>query len=261
MTADFQDVTIQGELTYRITDPKLLSSLLDFTVDTRGRYQSEDPAKLNDRLIHACQLLARGFVQQRRLREVLVSSDAILAHISAGLASAEAVSMLGIEVLGLSILAVKASPEMAKALQAEAREKLLEEADQAVFERRNAAIESERTIKENELRTEIAVQEKQREVRETKLAADIAVEEQRVQLVDQRVENDRKESQAKADALRATLEPLKDVDWRTLLAARSEGDGSRQMIAMAFRDLAENSQIGNLNITPDLLGSLLKEEG
>ena len=149
---------------------------------------------------------------------------------------------------------------MANALQAEAREKLLEEADHAVFERRNSAIETERKIKENELQTEIAVKEKQREVRETELNADIAVEEQRVRFVDQRVENDRKESQARADALRANLEPLKDIDWRTLMAAQSDGDGTRQLIAMAFRDLADGATIGNLNITPDLLSSLMNSE-
>ena len=73
-----------------------------------------------------------------------------------------------------------------------------------------------------------------------------------------RVENERKESQSRADALRAILDPVKDVDWRTLMAAQSNGLDSRQLIAMAFRDLADKAdKIGNLNISPDLLGSLL----
>jgi hypothetical protein len=72
------------------------------------------------------------------------------------------------------------------------------------------------------------------------------------------VENERKESQSRADALRAILDPVKDVDWRTLMAAQSNGLDSRQLIAMAFRDLADKAdKIGNLNISPDLLGSLL----
>ena len=33
VTADFQDATIQGELTYRIGNPKLIAGLLDFSVD------------------------------------------------------------------------------------------------------------------------------------------------------------------------------------------------------------------------------------
>ena len=65
--------------------------------------------------------------------------------------------MLGVEILALSILSIKATPEMAKALQADAREKLLQKADEAIYARRNTAVELERQIKENELNTEIAV--------------------------------------------------------------------------------------------------------
>src|SRR5262245_36178321 len=57
VTSDFQDVTIQGELTCRIRDVKKVAALLDYTVDAHGRYRSDDPAKLNDRLIHAAQIL------------------------------------------------------------------------------------------------------------------------------------------------------------------------------------------------------------
>ena len=36
VTSDFQDATIQGELTYRITKPSQLAALLDYSVDTGG---------------------------------------------------------------------------------------------------------------------------------------------------------------------------------------------------------------------------------
>ncbi len=257
VTADFQDATIQGELTYRVSDPATLSGLLDFSVSPAGRHLSDDPSKLNDRLIHATQILARAFTQKQPLRELLVSSDTLVTQVLDGLKDSAAVGMLGVEILGLSILSIKATPEMAKALQAGAREQLLQEADEAVYARRNTAIELERQIKENELKTEIAVEQKRREVRETKLAADVALEQRRVELVDLAIENQRKESQARADALRAMLEPIKDIDWRTLMAAQS-GLDSGQLIAMAFRDLADNAEkIGTLNVSPDLLQSLL----
>ncbi len=122
----------------------------------------------------------------------------------------------------------------------------------------NAAVELERSIKENELNTEIAVELKRRQVRETQLQAEIALEQERAELVDRRVENERKESQSRAEALRAVIEPLKDVDWRTLVAVGSGGLDSRQLIAMAFRDLADNAEkIGTLNVSPDLLQALL----
>jgi hypothetical protein len=262
VTADYQDATIQGELTFRVNDPNRLSALLDFSVDWRGRYRSDDPSKLNDRLIHAAQILARGFTQRCELGQLLISSDALVEHMLSGLKVSEAVAMLGIEVLGLSILSIKATPEMAKAFQAGAREKLLQKADEAIYARRNTAVELERSIKENELNTEIAVEEKRRTVRETKVRADIAVEQERAELVDRRVENERKESQARADGLRAMLEPMKEVDWRTLMAAQSGGLDARQLIALAFRDLADKAEkVGNLNITPDLLSALLAPNG
>lgn len=260
VTADFQDATIQGELTYRITEPGEVVQLLDFGVDAAGRYRSDDPTKLNDRLIHATQILARGFTQKRPLRDLLVSSDELVATILAGVKQSPAVTRLGVEILELSILSIKATPEMSKALQADAREKLLQAADEAIYARRNTAVELERQIKENELNTEVAVEQKRRQIRETKIRADIALEQERTELVDRKVANEGKEAQARADALRAMLEPLKDVHWRTLMAAQSGGGDARQLIAMAFRDLADNAEkIGQLNISPDLLSTLLDD--
>jgi hypothetical protein len=261
ITSDFQDATIQGELTYRIKDPQRAAALLDFTVDATGRRHSDDPEKLTDRLVHATQILARSFTARHRLGELLVSSDNLVRETLAGLKQAEAVAMLGVEVLGLSVLSIKGTPEMTKALQADAREELLRKADEAVYARRNAAVLLERQIKENELNTEIAVEQKRRQVRETQMEAEIAVEQQRSQFVERRVENERKEAQARAEALRATLEPMKEVDWRTLMAASAGSLDPRALIAMAFRDLADNAEkIGRLNISPELLHSLLDSD-
>lgn len=260
VTADFQSITIQGELTYRVTNAVKLAGLLDFSVDGHGRYRSDDPAKLRERLIHATQILARSHAQGRKLDELIVGSDALVETVQTGLLQAKSVEMLGVEILGLSITAIKPMPDMAKAMEAAAREKMLGKADQAVYERRNAAVEMERQIKESELNTEIAVEQKRRQMREAKMAADIAVEQQRADLVGQRVENQRKEAEARGQALRATIEPLKEVDWRTLLAAGGNL-GSKQLIALAFHDLAENAEkIGQLNISPDLLASLLTDD-
>jgi hypothetical protein len=56
------------------------------------------------------------------------------------------------------------------------------------------------------------------------------------------------------------LEPVKTIDWRTLLAV-SSGLDSRQLISLSFQQLAENAgKIGELNISPDLLATLLAKE-
>src|SRR5215471_16799762 len=178
-TADFQAVTIQGQITYRVADPKRLASLLDYSVDKRRAYYSEDPRKLAERLVHALQTLTRAITQKQTLREVLVSSDAIVADVLGKLRQSEAVSALGVEILALSILAIHPTPETSCALEAEAREALQRRADEAIYARRNAAVEQERLIKESELNTEIAVEEKKRQIRETQMAAEIAVEQKR----------------------------------------------------------------------------------
>jgi hypothetical protein len=258
VTSDFQEVTLQGELTYRVVEPKKIADALDHSVTPRGAYRTQDPQRVAERLTHAGQVIARAFTQAHPLRELLVSSDGLRHEMLAQLERAPEATSLGVAVMGLSILALKPTPDMAKALQAEAREELLRKADDAVYARRNAAVEMERRIKESELNTEIAVEQKRRQVRETQMAAEVAVEQQRAGLVEQRVENERKEADARAHALRVTLEPLKSVDWRTLLAVGGGADAGLN-IALAFRELAENAgKIGEVNISPDLLATLLR---
>lgn len=258
-TSDFQAVTIQGQFTYRVADPKRLASLLDFSIDKRPAYCSDDPRKLSERLVHTLQTLTRAITQRLALRDALTSSDAIVAEALDGLKGAEAVSTLGVEILSLSILAITPTPETSRALEAEAREALQRRADEAIYARRNAAVEQERLIKESELNTEIAVETKKRQIRETQMAAEIAVEEQRAQLVDRRVENERKDADSRAYALTETLKPVRELDWKTLMMLGGNNGDPRTMIALAFQQMAENAQkIGELNISPDLLTALTK---
>lgn len=261
VTADFQEVTVQGQLSYRVKDPKRLAGMLDFTLSPDGLYASEDPELLGNRLVQAAQARTRSVLQRLGLRQALGSVDALAAELRQGLPGDEAVSMLGLELLGITVVSLRPTPEMAKALEAEVRERLKKEADDAVYERRNAAVEAERRIKESELNTEIAVEEKKRAIREKKMAADVAVEEARAALVGMQAANDRKAADGRAYALEAVLKPLKGADWRVLLAASTGSLDPRMMIASAFGDLAGNaSRIGELNISPDLLRSLLREE-
>jgi hypothetical protein len=257
-TADFQTVTLQGSLTYRVSDPAGLAAALDYSIRPNGSHVSDDPEKLPERLLQMAQVLARTAVQRLPLRDALVSSDPIVAEVLAGLRTSDPVRALGVEILGFSLLAIRPTPEIARALEAEAREALQGRSDEAIYARRNAAVEQERRIKESELETEVAVLAKQRQIREAQIAADIAVEEQRSALLERRVENDRRDADARAYALNATLEPLRGADWRTLMAVGAGSADPKLMIALAFRELAENAaKIGELNVTPDLLRSLL----
>lgn len=258
-SADFQETTVQGNLTYRIVDPERLAAILDYSVDHDGRYKSDDPSKVGERLIQSTQTAARAFIQSQRLRGLLTSSSQLVDAIRAALRQSATLQQLGVEVLDVSVGSIKADPEMAKALQAEAREQLLKEADEAIYARRNASVELERTIKENEIKTEIIVAEKQRQVNETKMGGEIAVEQQRSQLVETKAANERKEAEARGASLHAILAPVRDIDWRVLLAVQGDAQ-AETMISSAFDELARNAdRIGQLNITPDLLQSLLQK--
>jgi len=49
---DFQALTIQGHVTYRISEPKHAASMLNFTLKADGKtYESDDPEKLPQRIL------------------------------------------------------------------------------------------------------------------------------------------------------------------------------------------------------------------
>ena len=277
-TNDYQTVNIQGQISYKISNPKTLADVLDFTVDDSGQYKKNDIEKLNQRIINEAQTATSSFIHEIKLKDAIRSAKSIEERILEGLKSSQAIAMLGIDILGANILGIQATPEMARALETETREKLQQEADQAIYERRNFAVEQERKIKETELNTEIAVEEKQKQIaekkmesevqkadndrklREMKLAADIAVENQRKQLIEQKTANDKKEAETQGYVIETTLKPYKDIDWKTLTALNNNPD-PKFNISLAFRELAENAdKIGNLNISPDLLDSLLNDK-
>lgn len=261
-TADFQTVTVQGHLTFQVKDAKKLAGLLDYSIKPSGEYVSDDPAKLPARITHAAQTALRAEVQSRPLRRVLLEADAIAAKVQTTLVSSLSLGALGVEVLGFSVLAIKPVPETSKALEAEARERLLRDADDAIYNRRNNAVEQERKIRENELNTEVAVQTKQREIEETRLAGQIALEETRRQLVTTEAANSKTRAEAQAYSMRATLEPLAALDPKALQVLAGANADPRLAVAMAFQELAANAtKVGNLNISPELLDSLLTRNG
>lgn len=259
-TSDFQEVTIQGQVTYRIKDPRKTATLINYTLDrTGGAYATRDPEKLQLRIMNAVQVLTRSRVEKMPLRQTLAASAELCDSIISELVKLPEIVSLGVEVLGISILAIKPNPETARALEAEAREQLLKEADDAIYSRRNASVENERSIKENELRTEKAIQEKRNELESEQTAHEIAMENKRNELVVQAAENSRTESEAKAFAVEALVKAMQAADPAVVQAMVAGGIKPDRLIANAFQELAKNSErIGNLNISPDLLSELVQ---
>src|SRR5579859_6196931 len=227
-TGNFQAMTLQGQITYRITSPQTIVDLLNFTINPRTqRYLSEDPAKLKQRIINVIQMYTRDELQRLVLEEALGSATRLAATVLERVREDETLRAMGVECVSLFYTAIKATPEMTKALEAEVRETLQKRADQAIYSRRADAVEQERKIKQNELATSILLEQRRRE------------------LVSLQGENARKVAEFEAEAIRIRLAPYQDL-------------APSQLLALAFRDFASNAQkIGNLTITSEILEQVL----
>lgn len=279
-TGDFQEVSVQGQLVYRINDPEKTASLMNFTLKPEATsnnllYQTEDLEKLRNRIVNLAQVTMRTAIEQLSLRKALSSTEALVEDVKVAMRSAVMLEELGIEIIDLALTAIKPTPDTARALEAAMREKLLEEADVAIYRRRNASIEQERAVRENELNTELAIEAKQQQIEQRKLEAerglqeqrrqmqhdqldaDIEQEQQRTNLVELATKNGRKQADAKAYDIAETMQALSKVDARVLEAMTMANLNPEQLLAQAFRDLAGSAQkIGELNIAPDLLRAM-----
>jgi SPFH domain / Band 7 family len=239
-TGNYQAVTIQGQLTYRIIEPRRTVEMLNYVIDPQTRmHVSQDPERLKQRIIVTVQMETRRQVEGRPLEGVLGNAASISAEVHEEVRSRDLLAPLGVELLSLNFTSVSPNPEVGKALEAEYRESLLRRADEAIYARRAAAVEEEGKIKSNELEGEISLAR------------------ERERLIDLEAANDRKKSQAwgerreleagfTARASEMELAPYRDFDPRKLLA-------------LAMRDIGNNAgKVGNLNITSDLLADLLQ---
>jgi len=279
-TNDFQEVTVQGNLTYRITDPLAIAKALNFSLNEGANsYESDDPEKLANRIINRLQVLVRSHTQSLPLTEVLSLTPSTFLSIQKELSESAYLKNLGIEVLELSITAIKPSPETTEALRTRERERLLQDADNAIYLRRNAAVEAERKIRENELETEEAVEQKKRLIQQVKLdgvmeeqqkrqemmdiqlLSDIDLSKKREELVKQNRENERVEADALAYKITKQLEPVNTLKDQTVQALSMMGMQPSQIMAKAFTEFANNAEkIGELNINRDVFPEITKLE-
>jgi regulator of protease activity HflC (stomatin/prohibitin superfamily) len=239
VSRDYQDITIQGQLTYRIRDPQQAAGLLNYRINpTTGTYVSDDPDKLAGRVSNLVQIETRAEVAARSLPDVLREATALAASVAERLRAGPRLGELGVELLAISFLSVRPTPEVGKAMEAEFREALLRKADIAVYARRAAAIDEERTIKEKEL------------------ASDVALEEQRKQLIILKGANAIQDAEQRAKA--AEIDAQAQARASELQLAVFRGVEPRVLVAHALRELGQRAgQIGNLTITTELLASLL----
>ncbi len=276
LTEDFQELTIQGQIAWQITDPEKIAEQLDFTVNEQG-YINDDFVNLPERILNIAQEQLRAGICVMKLRAALKEGYRLADETLEKLKDNGEIGRLGLTLLALRITAIKANPETARALEAGEREKILQQADEATYRRRNAAIEQERTIQENELNTEIALKEKEREVQNQAILAkeeamraeakmererrenEILLEQKNQELVQMRSDNTKKTGEADAFSVKELMKAYNTIDPALMEAVKYTGMNPVQLLADGFRELAKNNgKIGQLNITPDIVQALMQ---
>lgn len=287
ITRDFQTVTVQGQISCRFEDYHEAVKAFDFSVNLRnGAYVDPPTPKLNKRMVNIVRVLVKNRIGNTVLTEAIQASRPLAEAVLKDLQTNPECRAMGIRVSGFSILQIRATPDTARALEAKTREEILKNSDDALYERRNASIEQERRVKENELNTELSVEEKRKGIKlaeldtkrrvlegntelekirtyseteqeQIKLDAQIELERKRQELADLKLANAKKEADAEAYRIGAVMEAYNKLSAEVLVALATLNMEPEKMIAQAFNNLATNSErIGTLNITPDLLESL-----
>jgi regulator of protease activity HflC (stomatin/prohibitin superfamily) len=251
-SSDYQDVTVQGILTYRTADPARLAGRVDFSLDlATGRYLSTPIDRVEVLLSQLAQEEVLRYLARTPIRELLRDGIARLREaVDAALAAAPQVPEFGLSVSGVRITGVRPSPDLEKAIEAPMRERIKQESDEAAFARRALAVEKERAIAENELQSRIELARREQLLIEQeganakRKATDVA-----------------ESSQIAALAEAGRVEVVEGAHQRVeaeRLEAMQQASGS-VLATVAATAFAEHiTSISNLQITPDLLGSIVQ---
>ena len=259
---DFQLASFQGSVQWRVADAERMASRFDFSLDLgTGQYREDPLDAIASALGALVRQLAEAGCRGQTLREILSrGTEPVRASIEVGLRGDPGVAELGVEIVAVRVAAIRPEAEVEKALRMPTREQIQQEADEASFRRRAAAVEKERAIQENELQNQI----------------ELATREE--QLVAQRGRNERLRVEEEAEALRIASEA---TAGRVRLEADAEADriGAVEgalvklerermavygelppnvLLGLAARSLAENlDHIDHLHLSPDLVAPLL----
>jgi regulator of protease activity HflC (stomatin/prohibitin superfamily) len=261
-TVDFQDVTVQATLTYRLVDPAVAAVRIDFSIDPdTGRWRAMPLEQVASLLTETAQQHALDLLARTALAPALTDGVTAVRHaIESGLADDARLAETGIALIGVRVVAIRPEPEVERALQTPTREQVQQDADRATYERRAVAVERERAISENELQSqiELARQEEQlvtqrganarREAEEAAAATQINVEAEAARterMAEAHAAATRVQGAARAAAEAAKLDAYRDVP-------------STILMALAAQELATNlPQINSLVLTPDLIAPVL----
>jgi len=265
-TSDYQDVVVQATVTFRVTDPALAATRIDFSIhpDT-GAWRVTPLEQVAGLLTETAQQYALELVARTTLTDALVGGvPAVRERVAVGLVSDDRLAETGLAVIGVRVVAVRPEPDVEKALQTPAREQIQQEADRAIFERRAVAVERERTISENELqsRIELARREELLVTQQGANARRQAEEAAAANRIEAEAQAGRELllAEARASGARAMGEATAAAEAARLAAYRDLSEA--MLLGLAAKELAANlGNIDSLVVTPDLLAPVLARLG
>jgi regulator of protease activity HflC (stomatin/prohibitin superfamily) len=252
---DFQAISVQGNLTWRVADANVLNSRIDFSINlASGRHQSNPIEQIEGLLTGMAQQIATQYLAEGSVHHLIDSGiEPLRSRLEESLTGMARLKEMGLEIVAIRLAAIAPTAELERALQTPTFEALQQKADQAVFERRALAVDKERAIAENEMANKIELAR-----RETQLISQEAANAR------SKAEGDRDAQQIEADGSASRI--------RAVDRARTEMEQERiaiyrdlppqVLLGLAARELAGKlTKIDQLNIAPDLLGQLLGEMG
>src|SRR5262249_8323848 len=140
---DFQAITVQGDLTWHVVDPKVLGDRIDFSIDlANGRYTGKPIEQIEGLLNGLAQQVATQYFAEANVQETLNAGiEALRKRLEDALTGADRIAGMGLEISAIRLKSIAPSAELEKALQTPTFEALQQKADQAVYERRALAVE------------------------------------------------------------------------------------------------------------------------
>lgn len=239
-TADYQAITIQGLISFRIADAAAAAARQDFSIDLRtGNHTGEPLKQIVERLKAITQTACRAALGRSSLDSALNQSDTLSRTIHETIEADANLDHGGIVVERVLVLSIKPAPDIRKALETPLREQLLRQADAATFDRRRAAANAEHDLKLRE-------EENRRALAATELANQQALEGERKRLAQERAATLETEALAEAVALRERLKPWSEIPANLIavLALKdwANRDNALQSLALssdAFERIAE----------------------
>lgn len=293
---DYQEVTVQGLVRWRVVEPEVLAGRVDFAIDlASGDYLRQPLDQIATLLGGMAQQAALKHLAEAPLRDLLEEGpEELQRRIAAELVDHAVLAEMGLKVIAVRAGDLRPTADMEAALQTPMREKIQEAADKARFERRARAVEEERAIGENELQSKIELARKEellieqqgqnnrrqaveeaealrigaeagaaRKKHEAEVQATVTHIQAAAEADRLRIETEAQAEKVRAGA-RAEAERIRAVDGERVTAERGRMDIYRDLppavlLGFAAQELAGKLKIEHLNITPDLLGPAVEK--